>query len=568
MTMITGIKLPRRPAARGAGVLGLAGVVFAVAAIVGVPEAARAQQGRLSRGGGSGSLPSRLERGDRASNRPAASPSKTTDGGTTTSRDSRDNNRDRDGADRSSSRDSRETFGTLSERLRDRISERQQDNRSSDDSFVRRSAPTNNGGSVTFGSPFGTINPRSNPAPSNLDVSAPRSFEPPRGSLPGGGATLENDGSLRRRDRGMITPGGVVRQGSLPAPLPPLPVLPPQPFPLTISRQPDSAAPARDSLDRLNGRRSGGDFSPSGTRTGAEPRRGTLPSSVGGMLPGGRNGSGGGIAPLPSVTLLPPRFQAGGIAQSALPRGLPRRTGRRGGATVYQGGNVYYYDYGYGYYDNYSSSYYVPPVTGVSIVLPGGGAAYVFNGYSTTYYPGTTFYSPYWYYRSPTFIQRSFLLTAPYPFLYGRELSDARSYGWGDEDRYFSTETARTKGLRAALNDVARFWEENDARALRRRVSPDFAVGVFQDENYAYSLKRADFLALSSDALDRMTTVSFRFDTVRDRTDGLVNAYATHVFRVRGEPETRTATVRYTLVYVDGDWFVSAISHTPAVVTE
>jgi hypothetical protein len=361
----------------------------------------------------------------------------------------------------------------------------------------------------------------------------------------------------------MITSSGVLRSGILgqaaptspAAPLPPVTILPPH-----------LSTPARGGAG-LDGRRPT-DAAPNATRPDAAPRRGDLPFNNGGFTPGGRN-NGGSVAPLPSVTLLPPRSEAG-IGQPVLPRNLPRRaTGRRGGTTIYRGGNVYYYDYGYGYYDNFASSYYVPPVAGISVVLPGGGAAYIFNGYGATYLPGTTFYSPYWYYRSPTFIQRNFLITAPYPFLYGRELSDPRSsYGWGDEDRYFSTETARTRGMRAALNDLARFWEENDARALRRRVSPDFAVGVFQDENYAYSLKRADFLALSSDALDRMTTVSFRFDTVRDRTDGLVNAYATHVFRVRGEPQTQTATVRYTLVYVDGDWYVSAISHTPAVVTE
>ena len=83
-------------------------------------------------------------------------------------------------------------------------------------------------------------------------------------------------------------------------------------------------------------------------------------------------------------------------------------------------------------------------------------------------------------------------------------------------------------------------------------------------ERYTYALKRGDFLALSADALERVSTLSFRFDSVRDRTDGLVNAYATHVFRVVGEQTPRTATVRYTLVYVDGDWYVSAIAHVPA----
>lgn len=566
MTTTMKNKSPRRRAACRTGVLGLAGVVFAVAAAVaGAPEAAHAQQGRLSRG--SGSLPNRLERGDRASSRPAATPSTDQKNATTTSpRDGRDN-RDQESRDRSSRGDSWETFSTLSERLRDRASERRQDNHSSDDDFVRRPSVMNSGGgSVTFGGSFGAVNPRPSAAAAptfsapTFDLSTPRSLEAPRGTLPSSGATNENNGSLRRRDRGMITSSGAVRGAiarqsptSATTPLPPVTILPPQ-----------LSVPARGS--GLNDRRPG-DPAPNVTRAdAAPPRRGTLPSSNGGLIPGGWN-SGGAALPRSAVTLLPPRIEAG-ISQPVLPRNLPRRTGRRGSATVYRGGNVYYYDYGYGYYDNYSSSYCVPPATAVSIVLPGNGAAYVFNGYGTSYYPGTTFYSPYWYYRSPTFIQRSFLITTPYPFLYGRELSDARSYGGGDEDRYFGTDTARTRGLRAALNDLARFWEENDARALRRRVSPDFAVGVFQDENYAYSLKRGDFLALSNDALDRMTTISFRFDTVRDRTDGLVNAYATHVFRVRGEPQTQTATVRYTFVYVDGDWYVSAISHTPAVVTE
>jgi hypothetical protein len=67
---------------------------------------------------------------------------------------------------------------------------------------------------------------------------------------------------------------------------------------------------------------------------------------------------------------------------------------------------------------------------------------------------------------------------------------------------------------------------------------------------------------MAADALDRVTTQSFRFRDVRDRSDGLVNAYATHTYRVRGEGGgTRVAEVRYTLVYVDGDWYVSALSH-------
>lgn len=187
----------------------------------------------------------------------------------------------------------------------------------------------------------------------------------------------------------------------------------------------------------------------------------------------------------------------------------------------------------------------------------------LYHGYTTTYLPGQSWVSPYYQYNCPPYIGSSYVLTRPYAYAYGRELGSFRPYA--DNDRYYSADTYRGRTLRAALNDLTLFWEENDARALRRRVSPDFAVAVFQDERYSYSLRQRDFLGLSSDALDRVTTLSFRFDSVRDRSDGLINAYGTHVFRLRGDSTPRQATVRYTLVYVDGDWYVSALSMAPDI---
>ena len=183
----------------------------------------------------------------------------------------------------------------------------------------------------------------------------------------------------------------------------------------------------------------------------------------------------------------------------------------------------------------------------------------IFSGYSTIYIPRQTYLSPFHYYDCPPYIGSSYVVTSPYRYLNGREVGSFSP--WSDQDRYYGSDVYRGRGLRAALNDLTRFWEENDLRALRRHVSPDLSIGVFQGERYAYSLRRDTFLEMASDALDRVTTESFRFRDVLDRTDGLVTAYGTHTYRARGEGGTRVAQVRYTLIYVDGDWFVSAISH-------
>jgi hypothetical protein len=278
-----------------------------------------------------------------------------------------------------------------------------------------------------------------------------------------------------------------------------------------------------------------------------------------------------------------------GLSRPTLPGSLPRPDNRR----YNRRDDTYYhnYPYGYGYSYGYNPYGYTPygyrpcghsvytecgcyrvaPSGGVTVIVPAYNDTFVFGGYATTYAPGVSVYSPYWYYNSPTFIRRESVIIAPYAYESGREQNNIRP--WRDDDRFFGSDTARGNSLRAAMNDLSRFWEENDLRALRRRVNEDLAVGVFEDEKYAYSLKRPDFVALSNDAIDRITTISFRWNAVRDRTDGLVNAYATHVFRVRNGSDkkaaadgaTQTATVRYTLVYVDGDWYVSAISHAPVI---
>ena len=185
----------------------------------------------------------------------------------------------------------------------------------------------------------------------------------------------------------------------------------------------------------------------------------------------------------------------------------------------------------------------------------------VYNGYQTLWVPGNTYVSPFWMYNCPPYIGSSIVITSPYTYLNGRESYSFSAYD--DEDSYYSGNAYRGRRLRAALNDLRRYWEENDVRSLRRHLSTNGVIAIFQDEKYLYSLRRPEFLSLAGDALDRVNTLSFRFHSTRDRTDGLVNAYATQRFRVGEDGDEQTAEVRYTLIYANSTWYVSAVSLSP-----
>jgi hypothetical protein len=134
---------------------------------------------------------------------------------------------------------------------------------------------------------------------------------------------------------------------------------------------------------------------------------------------------------------------------------------------------------------------------------------------------------------------------------------------WSANDPYVIANANRGQALGVALRDLIRYWEQDNAAGLRRRVQPDVPVAVFDGDRLVYSLRRGDFLALAADASDQIQTTSFRFTDVRERSDGLVNAYAVHTYRSRSDGTVHTARVRYTLVYLDGDWYLSATSITP-----
>lgn len=188
----------------------------------------------------------------------------------------------------------------------------------------------------------------------------------------------------------------------------------------------------------------------------------------------------------------------------------------------------------------------------------------VFSGYTSSFISGQSVLSPFGaYVGCPRYVYSRFALLSPYPYLNGYD-SGIVIAPWYAGDPYLAANVRRGRALGTALRDFVLFWEQGNAAGLRRRVQPDIPVAVFNDGRFAYSVRRADYLALSADALDQVETVSFRFVDVRERNDGLVSAYALHTYRSRADGTTHTVRVRYTLVYGDGDWYLSAFSLSPS----
>lgn len=246
-----------------------------------------------------------------------------------------------------------------------------------------------------------------------------------------------------------------------------------------------------------------------------------------------------------------------------------------GGTTViYQGGYGYpgYSGYPYGSAGQYGYESAPSAVTVVQTDASGrtrmspsalfDGCA--FPGYTTSFVSGQTVFSPFGAHAGcPRYVYaRYVILGAAYPYLSGHDTNIVIS-PWAANDPYVSANESRGRTLGVALRDFSRFWEQSNAAGLRRRVQPDISVAVFDGERFLYSLRRVDFLALAADALDQVESVSFRFTDVRERSDGLVNAYALHTYRSRNDGTLHTVRVCYTLVYTGGDWYLSATSILP-----
>jgi hypothetical protein len=324
-----------------------------------------------------------------------------------------------------------------------------------------------------------------------------------------------------------------------------------------------------------SGNNQSGQTSPPPARPGAipmNPRPGAIPMprvSLGSVpAPTNNNGNGGQVIIRPPIVCPPPvyYYPQGGYAFP--PTMGPVYVERYPSVP----GSVHYNErqtYVTGYVPYVPAPVYTTPGYGVqqtylgpTVDLGNGTRITLFNSYRTTFVNGQTVVSPFGlFYGCQPYIASSVIINAPYPYASGVNIGAVQP--WTDTDRFVAADRNRGQKLRAALNDLTRSWENGDLAAFRRHLDPEMSVAVFQSERFLYSLRPSDLYALTSDTIDGTETISFRFGEVQERNDGLVNAYATHIYRVRGENETRSAKVRCTFVYLEGQWYLSALSLAP-----
>jgi len=219
---------------------------------------------------------------------------------------------------------------------------------------------------------------------------------------------------------------------------------------------------------------------------------------------------------------------------------------------------------GYGYVST-------PPLATVVETLPNGrtrmttseiDAGCTFPGYAAFDQTGQTVLSPFAIYSGCTpYLYRRYVVFSTPSVCADRYVELTSINPWNAYDAAGSV-TASSLSLRTALDDVAAYWQEGRIAGLRRRTAPDVSVAVFRGDRFAYSLHRTDFLALASDALQDVHTVSFQFTDVRRRSDGLISATAEHRYYPRGGSSraVQTARIGYTFVYLSGDWYVTAFT--------
>lgn len=303
-----------------------------------------------------------------------------------------------------------------------------------------------------------------------------------------------------------------------------------------------------------------------------------------------------------------------------------RVTTPSGPLPLYNGGYypIYNNGPGYNYNNGYGGSYgYGGYGTGVTVVggpsLLGG---YYYGNYCDVSFGVNTYPSVYSAYAGfPTYIYSPatvIVLSEPYAPVYvtGYQpfytpsypvIYNQNTYYVGSEERaqqiVGDDESARKAALRnaypegsyqAAFGDIERAWLDGNVSGLQKHLrGSDVKLSVFFKGKYSYSIATGDYVQITHDAFDKISTVSFKFNRLRKAKNGDVTAFGTHVYRgtsPNADPNTdgtvpfstdksgvtydnasasapgedKTINVAYTLRRQGGQWSIVAIDSTPA----
>ena len=262
-----------------------------------------------------------------------------------------------------------------------------------------------------------------------------------------------------------------------------------------------------------------------------------------------------------------------------------------GGTTIITDGPVLLGGYYYGGYTDYGYGQNIYP----SIYTTYGGfPQYICNPsvivLSQPYYPVyTTPYLP--------FYQPTYQVTYNENNYYTTSEDKASEIRDGGDNAKEAVKSAYKDGsYQAAFADIAKAWQDGNIAPLRKHLrDDDTKVSILLKRKYAYSIASGDFEQITRDALDRLSTVSFKFTRIRKAKNGDVTAYGEHVYRVTDDAtsgdavkdgdtvpfdasasdqpyaqsadpapgDEKSVYVAYTLRHKDDLWYIIAVNSSP-----
>ncbi len=113
------------------------------------------------------------------------------------------------------------------------------------------------------------------------------------------------------------------------------------------------------------------------------------------------------------------------------------------------------------------------------------------------------------------------------------------------DDSYYLSRN-NNAGLDNTLADIRSTWLEGRFDLIRNHVSRGQSIAILLNGRYDYSLDSDDYLQMTSDAVNQIQTVSFTWESIRQRTDGNYTAFGRHTYYdISGM--TKTVYVSYTI---------------------
>ncbi|MCE5199169.1 MAG: hypothetical protein ABFD54_16230 [Armatimonadota bacterium] len=161
--------------------------------------------------------------------------------------------------------------------------------------------------------------------------------------------------------------------------------------------------------------------------------------------------------------------------------------------------------------------------------------------------PSASRRSVYFYYGYFPYMQVTRVHTRPYIIIGYRNTRIVLGEGY-----YLSRDNS---DLDQALSDIRDAWIDGRYDLIDRHVDSNDEIAVMLDGRYDYSVDANDYADMTSDALDEVRTVSFTWESIRQRTNGDYTAFGKHVFRdSRGD--LQTVYVSYTLQRIGSDYTI------------